>query len=144
MMNKMIGIILMVVGALVLCVGIVVYRTSSKDSLVATTHSEVGKTEIVKESSLKASITSSNEVKISEINSASEPQNKHKDNELEKVIEMAIADGVLTANERALIKQTAISKGVDYVAVLEDVEKRVDLLEIDSETELVDLKQKNV
>ncbi|MGV8963483.1 MAG: hypothetical protein ACOH2V_08905 [Candidatus Saccharimonadaceae bacterium] len=66
-----------------------------------------------------------------------------KDTELEKMIEMAIADGVLTVNERELIKKTAISKGVDSLNVIDDVEKSVKLLEIDSETELIDLNQKN-
>lgn len=143
-MNKMTGIILMVVGSLLLGVGIFVFSTSNKNNVAATTLSEVGEVKIAKDLMPKAiATTDSNEVEKPESKNSSESAKKHVDNELEKVIEMAIADGVLTANERELIKQTAISKGVDYVAVLDDVEKRVDLLEIDSETELVDLKQKN-
>ena len=111
MMNKMTGIILMIIGALFLGVGIFVYSTSSKNNV--------------------ATAKDSSQVKMPEEKNSPVSANEPKDNELEKVIEMAIADGVLTANERKLIKKIAISKGVDYVAVLDDVEKRIDLLEID-------------
>lgn len=141
-MNKMTGIILMVVGALVLGVGIVVYGTSSKQHVVTAAKNEVGEMELLKDS-LPRTVVESIELEKPDIKMESLATEKLKDNELEKVIEMAIADGVLTANERTLIKQTAISKGVDYVEVLDDVEKRVELLEIDSETQLVNLEEKN-
>ena len=138
----MIGIILIIVGALTLSVGIFVYSTSNKNNIVTVTQSEIKTAEIKKDSPPIAVAIDNSELEMPD-ESVPSPIKKTKDNELEKVIQMAIADGVLTANERELIKQTAISKGVDYVAVLDDVEKRVNLLEIDSETELVDLRQKN-
>ena len=140
-MDKMTGIILMIVGALLLGVGFVVYSTGSKDKV-----DEVVAINEVEKKELAVETLQTEVVKVEETHeikkfpaSTVQPD----DNELEKVIEMAIADGVLTANERELIKKTAISKGVDYVEVLEDVEKRVELLEIDSETQLVNLEEKN-
>lgn len=74
--------------------------------------------------------------------------NKTKNNntterELEKAIEMAIADGVLTDNERELIKSITIEKGLDYNVVIKDVERQLSELKIDSETELIDYVKKS-
>lgn len=134
----MTGIILMVVGVLILGVGIIVYSTSSKQGVVRAGNIEVN----VHKDALPTVAHDTFDMTIPEHHEVNKAGTKG-DNELEKAIEMAIADGVLTANERELIKKTALSKGVDYVKVLEDVEKRVDLLEIDSETELVNLEVKN-
>ena len=147
MKNKMTGIILMVVGALVLGVGVFVFTTSSKQNIVAASGSEVTKVVDINKDTLPIGTAEGAElVKPEKSEVKDDPISKveaREDTELEKVIEMAIADGVLTTNERNLIKKTAISKGVDYVEVLDDVEKRVELLEIDSETELVNLEEKN-
>ena len=138
----MTGIILMIVGALVLGIGIYVFSTNSKPNIELAANNEDGRVEVNKDS-LPNQTSSNIEQPLVEVRNGLLPKVQPKDTELEKVIEMAIADGVLTANERELIKQTALSKGVDYVKVLDDVEKRVKLLEIDSETELVDLNEKN-
>lgn len=143
MKNKMTGIILMVVGALLLGVGIFVFSNGKKQMVVTAYSDDPFNKQDVKADSLPIITVDSIVSPKKEMIGKSIAIVEQKDNELEKVIEMAIADGVLTTNERELIKKTALSKGVDYVAVLDDVEKRVKLLEIDSETELVDLKQKN-
>ena len=132
----------MIVGALVLGIGIYVFSTNSKPNIELAANNEDGRVEVNKDS-LPNQTSSNIEQPLVEVRNGLLPKVQPKDTELEKVIEMAIADGVLTANERELIKQTALSKGVDYVKVLDDVEKRVKLLEIDSETELVDLNEKN-
>ena len=50
---------------------------------------------------------------------------------------MAIVDGILTANEKRIIEQIAIKKGLDHIAVIKDVEQQaVDIEE--AETQLVD------
>jgi hypothetical protein len=65
-------------------------------------------------------------------------------NELEKVIEMAIADGVLTNNERDVIKRLAETNGLDYNSIIKDAEHRISNLENDSaETEIIDVSKKN-
>lgn len=63
-------------------------------------------------------------------------------NELNKVVEMAIADGVLTSNEREIIKQIAIEKELDFNEIIKDAEKQISELKIDSETELIDYNKK--
>ena len=62
--------------------------------------------------------------------------------ELNKVVEMAIADGVLTSNERKIIKQIATEKELDYDKIIKDAEKQMSQLNTDSETELIDYKKK--
>ena len=63
--------------------------------------------------------------------------------ELNKAIEMAIADGVLTSNERGIIKQIAKEKGLDFDEVIKDAEKQMLALKTNSETELIDYNKKN-
>lgn len=63
-------------------------------------------------------------------------------NELDKVIEMAIADGVLTDNERKLIKQAASEKNLNSDDVIKDVDKQISEQKTDSETEIIDVKKK--
>jgi hypothetical protein len=55
---------------------------------------------------------------------------------------MAIADGVLTPNERNLIKEITNSSGLDYNVIIKDVEKRIAELET-SETEIIDVNKRN-
>lgn len=64
-------------------------------------------------------------------------------NELEKAIEMAVADGVLTNNEKKVIQKIAIEKGLNYDEILTDAENRIDKLDTDSETELINYNKKN-
>jgi hypothetical protein len=63
--------------------------------------------------------------------------------ELEKAIEMAVADGVLTENERILIKQIATEKGLDYGEIIADVENLISNSNADSETEIINYNKKN-
>lgn len=65
-----------------------------------------------------------------------------KSDELNNVIDMAIADGVLTANERNVIKQISTKKGLDFDEIINDAEKQLADLKIDSETELIDYNKK--
>lgn len=64
-------------------------------------------------------------------------------NELNSAIEMAIADGVLTGNERNIIKEITTKNGLDYNKIMKDVEKQVSESKIDSETKLIDYNKKN-
>jgi len=63
--------------------------------------------------------------------------------ELEKVVEMAVADGVLTDNEKKLIQQIAIEKELDYHEIIIDVEKQIANSNADSETEIINYNKKN-
>lgn len=64
-------------------------------------------------------------------------------NELEKAIEMAIADGVLTNNEKNVIKKIAVDKGLDYNEIITDAENRIADSDTDSETEVINYNKKN-
>ena len=137
MKKRMIGIILMVSGTLLLVAGIILYSTVSKQSLMI-----ADKKDSVDVSLQQETLTASKDVQNYEVKSEPQIKVEPKHNELERVIEKAIADGELTTNERELIKKTAISKGVDYVKVLDDLEKRINLLELDSESNPIDDKYK--
>ena len=65
------------------------------------------------------------------------------ENEINKVVEMAIADGNLTSSERKIIKQIATEKNLDYNKIIKDAEKQISKLKVDPETELIDYKKKN-
>lgn len=66
------------------------------------------------------------------------------ENELKKVIDVAIADGVLTDNEKKIIEQIAIEKELNYDEIITDVETLISNSNIDTaETELIDYKKKN-
>jgi hypothetical protein len=64
-------------------------------------------------------------------------------NELEKVIEMAVTDGVLTGNERKLIEEIANEKGLDYSEIITGIENQISNSNTDSETEIIDYNKKN-
>lgn len=63
--------------------------------------------------------------------------------ELEKVIEMAIADGVLTDNEKKLIEQIAIEKELNFNEIIKDLENQIANSNADSETEIINYNKKN-
>ena len=101
----MTGLILMIIGILIFIGGVFVYNSSNKPVIQVSQNMNVEKpVEIVSSKSI-----------IPET-----------DNELGKAIEMAIADGVLSNNERKILKEIANRKGLDYKKVLKDVEKRLE------------------
>lgn len=65
------------------------------------------------------------------------------ENPLEKMIEMAVADGVLTSNERKIVRQIATEKNLDYDGIISNIENQISSLNADSETELIDYSKKN-
>jgi len=75
--------------------------------------------------------------------SNSEKSVETKINELQQAIDMAIADGVITENERKIIKQLAVEHGLDFNEVISHAEEQMAALEIDSETELIDFNKRN-
>ncbi len=63
---------------------------------------------------------------------------------LDQLIEIALADGVLTTNEKNTIEKFAKKEGLNYPDILKDIELR--LAELDKnkvETELIDINRKN-
>ena len=64
-------------------------------------------------------------------------------NDLQQVIRIAIADGVLTVNERKIIKQLAIDGNLDYDEIIQKAETEMAELNIVSETEIINFNKKN-
>lgn len=62
---------------------------------------------------------------------------------LERVIKMAIADGVLTNNERNLIRELVEESGHDFDTVISGIEAKMAEMAIDSETQLIDFNKKS-
>lgn len=63
--------------------------------------------------------------------------------DLQQIIEMAIADGVITENERKIIKKLAIENNLIYEEVISQAEQQMWESSIDSETELIDYDKRN-
>ena len=66
-----------------------------------------------------------------------------KQKRMDHVIELAIADGVLTKNELSKIKELAEESGMDAATIIKDAEQKMAELGIASETELVDYAKKS-
>ena len=119
-MNRMTGIGLMIGGALIFIIGIAIYATSNKLS------------------NATAQVLISGKKQVSE--KKQKQVNEMPDMELEKVIQVAIADGVLTDNERKIIVQTAAEKGLDTEEAIKKAEQQI--TESETETELIDFNKK--
>jgi hypothetical protein len=66
-----------------------------------------------------------------------------KQKRMDHVVELAIADGVLTKNELAKIKELAEESGMDAANVIQDAEQKMAERGIESETELVNYAKKS-
>ncbi len=117
----MMGVILIIIGIIVFVVGVVVYNSSTRQNEINSKKSEVSKQKEIK----------------NEIDSK-----RNKSNELDKVIEMAIADGILTDNERKLIEKIATEQDLDYNEIIKNTERELSESKFESETELIDYTKK--
>jgi hypothetical protein len=64
--------------------------------------------------------------------------------DLDEIVEMAIADGVLTNNERNIIKRLTKEKGLDYDSIIKHAENQISNFKADTaETKIIDLNKKN-
>lgn len=117
----MMGVILIIIGIIVFVAGVVVYNTSTKQSEMSSKKLELNKQKETKK----------------EIDSI-----KNKSHDLDKVIEMAIADGILTDNERKLIKKIATEQELDYNEIIKNTERKLSESKFESETELIDYNKK--
>jgi hypothetical protein len=153
-MKKMTGIILMISGIILFSAGLILYKNpkglSKKEQVankvmehnVINPQSNPGKNyEIpVEELSINSS-KQNDDIIAAETNQAAARAPSMES--MEHIIQMAIADGILTNNERNLIKQQAEKIGLDYVTVIAEVETRMDNLDFASETQLIDFNKKS-
>jgi hypothetical protein len=134
-MTKMTGIILMVIGAILLVIGIVVYTTSKAQRIEPAINQAMVNKEV---QVITDTVLVEKEV-IREV----VKEEKSLDTDLNNVIAMAIADGVLTKNERETIRKIAKEKSLDYESIILDVEQKLKHNNIEAETEVIDqLKKK--
>ena len=117
----MTGIIVMIGGVFIFIIGVLLYNLNNKT---------VAQTQSIAEPEKRSEIA------------VTEPKIIEKDNELEKAIEIAIADGVLTQNEKNIIRKITDKKGLDFNEVIKNVEQKISDSEMESETEIVDHNKK--
>jgi hypothetical protein len=64
------------------------------------------------------------------------------DQELNNLVELVMADGVLTKNEKETIKKIANEKSLDFDKIILDIENRLNISGISVETEIINQKKK--
>ncbi len=117
----MAGMTLMIVGVICFIVGLVFYTSSGKPTEKGKL-AENAPSDTVKQNN---SVERAPKTPATPIESPSVRRPSEASNELERIISMAIADGVLTPNERNLIKELADTKGLNYNVIIRDVENRI-------------------
>ena len=127
----MTGIILMIIGILLFFVGVIIYNSSRKQNGQKNSRTEINKQKNIKPK-LDKQKDDRNELSVQKSNG----------NKLDKIVEMAIADGVLTDNERKIIKKIAIENEQDYNEIIKNAERKLSKSKAESETELIDHRKK--
>ncbi|OYT16081.1 MAG: hypothetical protein B7C24_09650 [Bacteroidetes bacterium 4572_77] len=130
-MNKMTGILLIIIGIIVFVIGILIYNSSTKP--------KNGKDKDLGTTEVKHTLSKTNSQKE---NSHGFNEKTSKSNELNKIVEMALADGILTENERKLIKKIALEQKLDYKDIIKNAEKKLRESKLEPETELINHKKK--
>lgn len=126
----------MVIGAILLIIGIVVFNTSKANGAELLTTSTLDKSEAIQ-------VSDTVMIKTEVENPGSNKGEKaNVDTDLNNVIAMAIADGVLTKNERETIRKMANEKSLDYEMIIQDAEEKLKNDGIKAETEVIDQDKK--
>ncbi len=131
----MTGIILMIVGGIIFTLGLV--KTLAKSESTNENH-------IISKVQVQEPIVKHDTIVFTEkaepIVTEKKVQNSapKADTELQNVIAMAIADGVLTKNEKDAIRKIANEKTLDYEAIIIEVEQKLKQNNIEAETEVID------
>lgn len=134
----MTGIILMALGALLLIIGIVVFNSSKTNSAESLINQDFVNTEV---QDIREPVLNEKETIKDIVEEASKEKN-FEDVNLKSIIAMAIADGVLTQNERNAIRKIANEKSLDYDTIILDAEQQLKANKIVAETEVVDQDKK--
>jgi len=151
----MIGITLMVIGTLIFATGLIFF-IKSNDKVLKINNMQlnnksayIGKhpnTDKVSKSDQTYSGNNYNNNKAkSNTNSETELNNYKKQNikDYNEIIEIAVADGILTSNEKKIIKEIAFEKNLDYNKIISNAENQLKDRKSDSETELIDFNKRN-
>jgi hypothetical protein len=131
-MNKMASILIMSVGVLVFLAGLLSY-IKLPDATPSPSVENPNKPSDI-----------DREMEHAGLMNQTEPEKRADPNDLSNSIAMALADGVLTTNEKNLIKQLAEQKGLDAEEILLEVESQLDRTSNHTaETQLIDQLKKN-
>lgn len=119
----------MVIGVVSFTSGAIIYSKTKNEIIKTNPHNELDK-----------------EIKIATNESVIDEEKKNQrdiEDKLEEIIKMAIADGVLTDNERKNLKEFTLKHNLDYSIIIKEVELRLKKSDTKSETEVIDYKKKN-
>ncbi len=142
-MRKMTGIILMVSGIMLFGAGLAIYRHKEAKPKELPNIGQVV-TELPEKLENRYESSSVEVSKLADTAGSYQGSTPQAATEsLEKVIQMAIADGVLTNNERNLIKELVEERGLDFETIISGIEAKMDEMGIDSETQLIDFNKKS-
>lgn len=132
-MKRSMAIALMIGGVLFFTTGVLIYFSQDKPASEVLISSETGSTSLDRDfNPLAENISKGNQITNST------------NRELDKAIEVAISDGVLSNNERKLIKKLADENGVDFESAIKNAEMLMAELGNDSpETAVIDYNVKN-
>lgn len=124
----MIATIIMSVGVLLVIIGAVLFGKSKKKIDINNINT------IIEEDTFEGTMTNEQVFKVTtDINSLN----------VEKIIEIAIADGVLTNNEKKKLREVADNNNLNYDSIIQRAEAELKTQNIKSETELINYNYKN-
>jgi len=128
----------MVIGAILLIIGVVVFNTSKENGTEFVSTPTLVKNEV-------SQVTDTVVVEKEVVREVEKPIAKEEakvkstiDTDLNNVIAMAIADGVITKNEREAIRKIANEKSLDYDMIIKGAEEKLKNDGIKAETEVID------
>lgn len=145
----MLGLFFMLLGILLFVVGIALFKTptESKNKVsISATNQAVTSQNLSQgaESDLSTSISQKDKIPSQVIEAATKSVNQtNRTNEIGRLIDMAIADGVLTENEKAKIRSIANDYELEEEEIIRLTESKMAELGTDSETELININKKN-
>ncbi len=126
-MNKMTGLILMIIGGVLFTIGLINYAGKSNQIVDKTT------VQLVEERDT---------IVIERNEKVATSQSQVSKNELQSIIDIAKADGVLTQNEKDTLRVIATENNYDYQQIISKIEEDLSKGAIKAETEIIDQDKK--
>ncbi len=146
----MTGVIIMIFGVLTFLAGFVIYKVAAvptptnaesqsflnKDMIGKPSENNVTNPPVEALENRNEELTNNSVAEVFENSS-------NKQEALNNAIEIAISDGVLTPNEKKIIRKIAKESNLDSESAIKSTENQLKLSKHESETELIDINKKN-
>jgi len=126
-MNKMTGLILMIIGGVLFTIGLINY---------------VGKSNQIVDKTTVQLVEERDTIVIERNEQVATSQSQVSKNELQRIIDIAKADGVLTQNEKDTLRVIATENKYDYQQIISKIEEDLSKGTIKAETEIIDQDKK--